>query len=113
MLWKRPPEYVMSLASPEAVYGALKMSINLFLPANLSKFAKGKHWFEVNGKTVGECLNQLLNIVPALKSVLFCEEGDKLSWAFKVLVNQESTDAEGLATKLEDGDEIEIKTTLH
>lgn len=89
------------------------MSINLFLPANLSKFAKGKDWFEVNGKTVGECLNQLINLVPVLKNVLFCESGDKLSWTFKVLVNQESTYAEGLARKLEDGDEIEIKTTLH
>ncbi len=89
------------------------MSINLFLPANLSKLAKGKDWFKVNGKTVGECLIQLVNLVPTLKNVLFCESGDRLSWTFKVLVNQESTDAEGLATKLDDGDEIEIKTTLH
>ncbi len=89
------------------------MSTNLFLPANLSKLAKGKDWFEVNGKTVGECLNQLVNLVPALKNVLFCESGEKLSWTFKVVVNQESTDAEGLATKLADGDEIEIKTTMH
>ncbi len=93
--------------------GDLKMSVNLFLPASLSKLAKGKDWFEVNGKTVGECLNQLVNLAPVLRNVLFCEEGDKLTWAFKVLVNQESTDAEGLETKLEDGDEIEIKTTLH
>ncbi len=89
------------------------MSINLFLPANLSKLAKGKDWFEVNGKTVGECLNQLVGLVPALKNVLLSESGDRLSWTFKVLVNQDSTDAEGLATMLEDGDEIEIKTTLH
>ncbi len=89
------------------------MSINLFLPANLSKLAKGKDWFEVNGKTVGECLTQLVKLAPTLKNVLFCESGDKLTWTFKVLVNQESTDAEGLATKLEDGDEIEIKTTMH
>ncbi len=89
------------------------MGIKLFLPTNLSKLAKGKDWFELNGKTVGECLIQLVNLVPTLKNVLFCEEGNKLTWAFKVLVNQESTDAEGLATKLEDGDEIEVKTTLH
>ncbi len=89
------------------------MGIKLFLPTNLSKLAKGKDWFEVNGKTVGECLNQLVNLVPALKNVLYCESGDKLSWTFNVLVNQESTDAEGLATRLADGDEIEIKTTLH
>ncbi len=89
------------------------MSISLFLPANLSKLAKGKDWFEVNGKTVGECLNQLVRLAPIMKNVLFCESGDKLTWTFKVFVNQESIDAEGLAMKLEDGDEIEIKTTLH
>ncbi len=89
------------------------MSVNLFLPANLSKLANGKDWFEVNGMTVGECLNQLVNLVPTLKNVLFCESGDKLTWTFKVLVNQENTDEDGLATKLEDGDEIEIKTILH
>ncbi len=89
------------------------MGINLFLPANLSKFAKGKDWFEVEGKTVGECLNQLVSFVPTLRNVLLCGSGDKLNWAFKVLVNREETDAKGLETKLEDGDEIEIKTTMH
>jgi molybdopterin converting factor small subunit len=89
------------------------MSIKLFLPASLSNSAKCKDWFEVNGKTVGECLDQLVSLVPALKNVLFSESGDRLSWTFKVLVNQDSADAEGLATKLEDGDEIQVKTTLH
>ncbi len=89
------------------------MGINLFLPANLSKFANGKDWFEVKGKTAGECLNQLVSFVPTLRNVLFCDSGDKLNWTFKILVNREDTDAEGFATKLEDGDEIEIKTTMH
>ncbi len=89
------------------------MSIKLFLPASLSNLANGKDWFELNGKTVGECLNQLVGLVPTPKNVLFIESGDKLTWTFKILVNQESTDAEGLATKLDDGDEIEIKTTMH
>ncbi len=89
------------------------MSIKLFLPASLSNVAKCNDWFEVNGKTVGECLNQLVNLVPELKNVLFCESGDNLTWTIKVLVNQESIDAAGLATKLKDGDEIQIKTTMH
>ncbi len=89
------------------------MSIKLFLPASLSNLGNGKDWFEVDGKTVGECLYQLVSLVPALKNVLFCESGNKLTWTVKALVNQESIDAEGLATKLEDGDEIQIKTTMH
>ena len=89
------------------------MCIKLFLPASLSNVAKCNDWFEVGGRTVGECLDQLVNLVPELKYALFCESGDKLTWTIKVLVNQESADAEGLATKLEDGDEIQIKTTMH
>ncbi len=89
------------------------MSIKLFLPASLSYLAKGEDLFEVNGKTVGECLDQLVSLVPVMKKVLFYDSGDRLQPTITVLVNQESTDAEVLAKKLNDGDEIQIKTKRH
>lgn len=92
--------------------GNTKMSIKLFLPTSLSYLAVGKELFEVNGETVGECLNQLVSLVPVMKKVLFYESG-KLQPTIKVLVNQESVDAEVLAKKLTDGDEIQIKTDRH
>jgi molybdopterin converting factor small subunit len=113
MPWKRRPEYVMCLANPEAVYRRPKMRIKLFLPASLNYLVEGKDLFEVNGRTVGECLNQLVSIAPVMKGALFYESGDWLHPTIKVLVNQDSVDAEVLATKLEDGDEIEIKTDRH
>jgi len=87
------------------------MSIKLFLPVSLSNLAKGKDWFEVNGKTVGECLNQLVSLAPVMKEALFLE--DRLCPTIKVSVNQESVDAEVLTKELKDGDEIEIKTERH
>ena len=89
------------------------MSIKLFLPASLSYLAKGEDLFEVNGKTVGECLGQLVSLVPVMKKVLFYDSGDRLQPTIKVLVNQESADAEALSKKLNDGDEIQIKTKRH
>jgi molybdopterin converting factor small subunit len=84
------------------------MSIKLFLPKSLSHLSKGKDLFEVNGRTVGECLNELVGLVPVMKETLFYESG-RLVPSIKVLVNQESTDVEGLAKELKDGDEIQIK----
>ncbi len=89
------------------------MSIKLFLPDSLSHLAKGENFFEVNGKTVGECLDQLVSLFPVMKQVFFYDSRDRLQPTIKVLVNQESTDPEGLAKRLNDGDEIQIKTERH
>ncbi len=89
------------------------MSVKLFLPSSLIYLTKGKELFELNGRTVGECLDQLVSIAPTMKGALFYESGDWLHPTIKVLVNQESVDAEVLAKQLKDGDEIEIKTNRH
>ena len=88
------------------------MSIKLFLPKSLGHLSKSKDMFEVNGRTVGECLNELVGLVPVMKETLFYESG-RLVPSIKVLVNQESTDVEGLAKELKDGDEIQIKIDRH
>jgi molybdopterin converting factor small subunit len=88
------------------------MSIKLFLPPSLNYLAKGKVLFEVNGETVGECLNHLVNLFPVMKEALFL--GKRLQPTIEVLVNQkENAEAEVLVKKLKDGDEIEIKTDRH
>ncbi len=88
------------------------MSATVFLPPNLSHLAKGKDSFEVNGETADECLKQLVERVPEIKKALFYGSG-RLDPTIKVLVNGESVDAEGLAGKLADGDEIYIKLNRH
>jgi len=84
------------------------MSIKLFLVDRLANLARGKNMFEVNGRTLGECLNHLVNLAPTIKQPLFSGSGNKLQDNIKVLVNKKDTGAEGLEKKVTDGDVIYI-----
>ena len=48
------------------------MSKTLWLSKNLSRVAKGTEGFELDGETVGECINELISLVPAMRNALFC-----------------------------------------
>jgi molybdopterin converting factor small subunit len=91
------------------------MSIKVYLYSSyLAYIAKGKHLFDVNGKTVGECLNHLVNLFPEMKEALFAKTGRVLAKKgvlhpyIKVLVNKESAGTESMARKVKDGDVIYI-----
>jgi molybdopterin converting factor small subunit len=90
------------------------MSIKLYVLGGLSVITEGKHLFEVNGKTVGECLNYLVTLLPKMKEALFYRTGDTLALYsnIEVLINEKSTGAEGLAKEIKDGDEIHIKKNI-
>lgn len=90
------------------------MSIKLYVRGGLSVIAKGKQFFEVNGKTVDECLNNLINLVPGMKEVLFYETGEALALRshIQVQVNKEIVDTGDLAKEVKDGDEIYIKKKI-
>jgi len=62
---------------------------------------------EVNGSTVGQCLEQLVAKFPGLGEWLFGKNG-KLNNLFEIYVNMESTYPEELAKRVKDGDEIQI-----
>lgn len=83
------------------------MSITLWLSTNLSRIAKGTEGFEVDGATVGECINDLVSMVPAMRDTVFL--GSRLSPNVQVEVNKQSVNEEGrLTRKVNDGDEIRI-----
>jgi molybdopterin converting factor small subunit len=83
------------------------MSVILWLSANLSRLAKGKEGFEVDGETTGECINDLVSIVPALRDTIFL--GSRLSPNVQVEVNKQSVnEEERLTKKLNDGNEIRV-----
>jgi len=83
------------------------MSVILWLSANLKRLAKGKEGFELNGETVGECINDLVSIVPAMRGTIFL--GSRLSPNVQVEVNKQSVDEEErLTKKVNDGDEIRL-----
>jgi molybdopterin converting factor small subunit len=88
------------------------MSITLWLSTNLSRVAAGTEGFRVDGETVGECVNELVSFVPAMRNALYYES--RLNANVQVQVNKESVDeAERLTKKVKDGDEIRIMLKGH
>jgi molybdopterin converting factor small subunit len=81
------------------------MSIKLYLPSRFYYLWEGKEVLDVTGKTVAECLDGLIRIIPLMKKALSYASG-ALDPHIKVLVNREVIGAEGLARKVHDGDEI-------
>ncbi len=90
------------------------MSIVLYISRNLTSYTKGNAAFEVDGETVGECLNDFVNIVPPIKSELFLSSGNCLNERIQVKVNKEIVDGEDRLTKqIKDGDKLEIALKGH
>jgi molybdopterin converting factor small subunit len=83
------------------------MGAILWLSANLKRLAKGKEGFEVDGDTTGECIDDLVSIVPAMRDTIFL--GSRLSPNVQVEVNRQIVDEEErLTKKVNDGDEIRL-----
>lgn len=88
------------------------MSKKLYLRGSLAKQAKGKDYIEINGKTLGDCLENLVTLIPKMQEILFykTKEGEKaLRSNIKVLVNEESAEKEGLSKAVQSRDNIIIK----
>ena len=88
------------------------MSITLYLPSRFYYLWEGKEVLDVMGKTVAECLDDLVRLIPLMRKALSYESG-ALDSHIKVLVNQEGVGAEGLARKVRDGDEIHFELGTH
>ena len=88
------------------------MSIKLYLPGGFYYLWEGKEVHDVTGKTVAECLDDLVRIMPLMKKALSYGSG-AVDPHIKVLVNQEGVGAEGLARKVHDGDEIHFELETH
>jgi molybdopterin converting factor small subunit len=92
--------------------GAFTMSKTLWLSANLSRLAKGTEGFEVDGETVGNCIDEVISLVPSMRNAIFYQS--RLNRNVQVQVNRESIEgAELLARNVKDGDEIRIMLKGH
>lgn len=67
----------------------------------------GKGVVEVEGRTVGECLEHLVKQYPGMREGLFDRRG-KLLNVVEVYVNHETAYPEELAKRVKDGDEIHL-----
>lgn len=84
-----------------------RMSIKIHLHKTHRQYTDGLGKADVEGKTVGECLQQLVGRYPDLENALF-DGRDKLKKTIEIYLNMESTYPEELAKPTKAGDEIHI-----
>ena len=83
------------------------MSIKISIPSYIRSFTNNMKVVEVNGSTVGVCLNHLVKQFPDMKKQLFSKNGN-LFENIIISVNGESAYPEQLVKPVEDGDELNI-----
>ena len=83
------------------------MSIKIDIVSYLQPFANNMEVVEVNGSSVGECLNRLVTQFPGIKEMLFAQNG-KLHNYVGIYINGEDAYPEELAKPVKDGDELHI-----
>jgi molybdopterin converting factor small subunit len=81
------------------------MSIKIHLYSSLRKYTDNHSIVEVNGTTVGECLNDLVRQYPSILPLLFDDARKLLDKVF-VSINLESTTRENLTTPVQETDDV-------
>ena len=87
------------------------MGVKINIHKTHRELANGSDIVEVEGKSVGDCLSQLIAQFPGFQEVLFAKSGKLQNW-IEIYVNMESAYPEELAKPVEDGDEIHITIML-
>jgi molybdopterin converting factor small subunit len=85
------------------------VKVNLHL--TLRQFTNGQEMIEVDGKTVGECLKNVVKKYPAMEPSIFGKNG-KLSNTVEIYLNLQSAYPDELAKRVKDGDEIHVTLML-
>ncbi len=83
------------------------MSIKINIASYLKPLTKKMEVVEVNGSTVGECLNHLVKQFPRMEKMLFDKNGELFGYV-GIYVNEEDAYPEELAKPVKDGDELYI-----
>ncbi|MBN1687404.1 MAG: MoaD/ThiS family protein [Spirochaetales bacterium] len=87
------------------------MSATAVIPWNLTAFTNKSKQVNVEGSTVGECLEHLVRQFPEMKPDLFNKDG-KLHNDIIIYLNKRTTYPEQLAKPVEDGDELSISVLI-
>ena len=83
------------------------MSVKVSLHRTHRQFTDGLEVVEVQGTTVGECLDHLAKKYPGMVAAIFAKQG-KLRNHIEVFLNDATTYPQELAMPVKDGDEIHI-----
>lgn len=77
----------------------------------LYQYTSDRSTAEVDGDTVGQCLDHLVEQFPGIEKALFDKNGKLLNYV-DIYVNEESAYPEELAKLVEAGDELHIVLTI-
>ena len=88
------------------------MSIKIHIHPNLFGYTKDIETAEVDGKTVGECLQNLIELFPGLDKGLFMKKKIELQPVFDIWINDSSAFPNELEKPVKDGDEVYITTVI-
>jgi molybdopterin synthase sulfur carrier subunit len=87
------------------------VSVTVSLHGTHRQYTGGLEVVEVQGETVGNCLDHLAKEYPGIGEALFETKG-KLKRHIEVFLNLQSTYPQELATPVKDGDEIHVAVML-
>jgi molybdopterin converting factor small subunit len=82
------------------------LSIEISLHKTHRRYTDGKEVIEVQGKTVGECLRDLVMKYPALEKEVF--KNGKLNAVMEIYINEASAFPDELVKPVKDGDKITL-----
>ena len=81
------------------------MSVKIGISASLQPFTKNMAVVEVNGSTIGECVNHLVKQFPGIGNKLLIKN-NKLFGPVGIYVNRERNITRELDKSVEDGEEL-------
>jgi molybdopterin converting factor small subunit len=87
------------------------MPIKVHIHTTHRPFTNGLEVVEVEGSTVGECLNHLIKQFPGMEKALFAKK-DKLLNIVEIYVNHATAYPNELIKSVKDGDEIHLVIML-
>jgi molybdopterin converting factor small subunit len=87
------------------------MGVRVNLHVTLRRHTDGREGVEVEGKTVGECLRNVVKQYPGLEASIF-DKKNALSRLVEVYLNHKSAYPNELARPVKDGDEIHVTMML-
>jgi molybdopterin converting factor small subunit len=87
------------------------MGVKVNLHLTLRKYTNGQEVVEVEGKTVGECLRNLVKTFPGIGPNIFDKKGG-LNSVVEIYLNLQSAYPNELVKPVKDGDEIHLTMML-
>lgn len=89
-----------------------KMSVEVELSSVFGRYTDNHLNIKVEGKTVRECLHDLVQQFPKLKRMLLDKDGN-LMYSYDFYINGESVYPKDMNAPLKDGDKLNVLYVIH